>query len=218
MAGRAQPPGTSDGPDVLASRGYGNRLSPYSRIPCLMGDDLLSDRPPRLLVRDLMKVGVLTCLPSTPAAEIARLLLEKSLEAVVVLDPEDGNALGVVGQDELVRAYTNRPPTAVDQLPSSDLTAADVMREGVPQAPANIPLTAAVQIMRDQHLRVLFLMHHAGGIEYPAASLSYNHILRHLAARDEAELSDLGIRAERQTPLETFIQKRDAAQRKSGKR
>jgi len=67
MAGRAQPPGTSDGPDVLASRGYGNRLPPYFRIPCLMGDDLLSDRPPRLLVRDLMKVGVLTCPPSTPA-------------------------------------------------------------------------------------------------------------------------------------------------------
>jgi CBS domain-containing protein len=162
-----------------------------------------------------MKVGVLTCPPSTPVTEIARLLLEKNLEAVVVLDPEDGNALGVVGQDELVRAYANRPPTAADQLPSSHLTAADVMREGVPQAPADIPLTAAVQIMRDQHLRVLFLMHHAGGIEYPAASLSYHHILRHLAARDEAELSDLGIRAERQTPLETFIQKRDAAQRKN---
>jgi CBS domain-containing protein len=175
----------------------------------------LSDRPARLLVRDLMKVGVLTCPPSTPVTEIARLLMEKNLEAVVVLDPEDGNALGVVGQDELVRAYANRPPEAVGQLSSIDLTAADVMREGVPQAPADIPLTAAVQIMQDQHLRVLFLMHHAGGIEYPAAWLSYNHILRHLAARDEAELSDLGIRAERQTPLETFIQKRDAAQLKN---
>jgi len=162
-----------------------------------------------------MKVGVLTCPPSTPAAEIARLLLERNLEAVVVLDPEDGNALGVVGQDELVRAYANRPPTATDPLPSSDLTAVDVMREGVPQAPADIPLTAAVQIMQDQHERVLFLMHHAGGIEYPAAWLSYTHILRHMTARDEAELSDLGIRAERQTPLETFIQKRDAAQRKN---
>ena len=179
----------------------------------------MSERPPRFLVRDLMKVGVPTCPPDASVAEIARLLLEKNLEAVVVLDPEEGHALGVVGQDELVRAYANRPPpTAADQRPPSDLTAVDVMREGVPQAPPDIPLAAAVQLMRDQGVRVLFLMHHAGGIEYPAASLSYHHILRHMAARDEAELGDLGIGAERQTPLEVFIQKRDAAGRKTSKR
>ena len=177
----------------------------------------MSESPPRLLVRDLMKVGVSTCSPGTSVVEIARLLLERNLEAVVVLDPEEGHAMGVVGQDELVRAYTNRPPTAADQPPPSDLTAVDVMHEGVPQVPADIPLTAAVQIMQDQRVRILFLMHHAGGIEYPAASLSYNHVLRHMAARDEAELRDLGTCAERQTPLEIFIQKRDAAQRKSGK-
>jgi len=178
----------------------------------------MSESRSRLLVRDLMKVGVPTCPPDASVVEIARLLLEKNLEAVVVLDPEEGHALGVVGQDELVRAYANRPPpTAADQQPPSDLTAVDVMREDVPQAPADIPLTAAAQIMLDQGVRVLFLMHHAGGIEYPAASLSYHHILRHMAARDEAELSDLGIGAERQTPLEVFIQKRDAARRKTGR-
>ena len=177
----------------------------------------MSERPPRFLVRDLMKVGVPTCPPDTPVVEIARLLLEKNLEAVVVLDPEEGHALGVVGQDELARAYANRPPTAADRPPLSELTAADVMREGVPQAPPDIPLAAAVQLMRDQGVRVLFLMHHAGGIEYPAASLSYHHILRHMAARDEAELGDLGIGAERQTPLEVFIQKRDAARRKTSR-
>lgn len=176
----------------------------------------MSERPPRSLVRDLMKVGVLTCPPDTLAAEIARLLLERNLEAIIVLDPEDGHALGVVGQDELVQAYANRP-AAVDRQPLGDLTAGDVMREGVPQVPADIPLAAAVQIMQDQGVRVLFLMHHAGGIEYPAASLSYHHILRHMAAHDEAELRDLGIYAERQAPLKAFIQKRDAAQRASGK-
>jgi hypothetical protein len=38
-----------------------------------------------------------------------------------------------------------------------------------------------------------------------------------MAARDEAELGDLGIGAERQTPLEVFIQKRDAARRKTSR-
>ncbi len=83
--------------------------------------------------------------------------------------------------------------------------------------PPDIPLTAAAQMMQDQRVRVLFLMHHAGGIEYPAALISYQHLLRHLAARDDDELRDLGISAARQSPLETFIQRRErqphAAQR-----
>jgi len=58
-------------------------------------------------------------------------------------------------------------------------------------------------------------MHHAGGIEYSAAMISYKHLLRQMSANNEAELRDLGIRAERQTPLEIFIQRRDAARNKN---
>ena len=89
------------------------------------------------------------------------------------------------------------------------------MRDGVPQVPPDIPLVAAAQLMQDLKVRTLFLMHHAGGIEYPAAMISYKHLLRHLAADNEAELRDLGIRAERKTPLEMFIQRRDAARNKN---
>jgi CBS domain-containing protein len=159
----------------------------------------------RLLVRDLMTVGVATCSPETPVADIARLLLDKGLEGLVVLDQE-GFAAGVVSQDELVRAYTR------DDCRS--LTAEAIMREGVPQIRPDIPLTAAAQLMQDQGVRMLFLMHEAGGITYPAAVLSYRHILRHLAARSDDELRDLGIAAARQAPLDKFIQKRDAARRR----
>jgi hypothetical protein len=89
------------------------------------------------------------------------------------------------------------------------------MRDGVPQVPPDIPLTAAAQLMQDFKVRTLFLMHHAGGIEYPAAMISYKHLLRHLVADNETELRDLGIGAERQTPLEMFIQRRDAARNKN---
>jgi CBS domain-containing protein len=160
----------------------------------------------RTLVRDLMSVGVATCAPDTPIIDLARLVLDKGLEAVVVLDPE-GHAIGVVGQDDLARAYS--------QENRHQLTAEDVMSEGVPQVPADIPLVTAAQIMRDQGVRVLFLMHHAGGITYPAAMLTYTHLLRHLAARDDGDLADLGIKASRQPPLDTFIKKRDAARRQS---
>ena len=93
----------------------------------------------RSLVRDLMTVGVATCSLDTPVVEVARLLLDKQLEAVVVLDPE-GHAPGIVSRDDLVRCYTRHD--------GRDLTAADVMTEDVPQLPSDIPLTAAAHPMK----------------------------------------------------------------------
>ncbi|MBI5958835.1 MAG: CBS domain-containing protein [Chloroflexi bacterium] len=158
------------------------------------------------LVRDLMTVGVPTCAASTPVSDVARLLLDLDLEAVAVLDRE-GHAAGVISQYELVQVYTR------DGWQS--LTAEQVMREDVPQIPPEIPLTAAIQIMQDQGVRVLFLMHHSDGISYPAAVITYRHVLRLLAARDQTELKDLGIHAAREAPLDTFIKRRDAARQRA---
>jgi CBS domain-containing protein len=152
-----------------------------------------------------MTVGVLTCSPEATVPEIAKLLLDHDLDEVIVLD--DGKALGVVGQDDLVAAFSRNDP--------KKLTAIDVMREGVPQVPPDIPLTAAAQIMRDQGVRTFFLMHHAAGIEYPAAALSYKHYLRLLAAKDSEDLKDLGIKAKRVLPLDEFIQRREATKERN---
>lgn len=159
------------------------------------------------LVRDLMTVGVQTCAPDTPLKELARLMLETGCESIVVLD--EGHALGVVGENELVASLGWEDRGA--------LTAADVMREGVPQLPPDIPLAAGALLMRDMGMRTVFLMHHAAGVEYPAAYLSYRHLLRYLAAESEDELRDLGIYARRQAPVESFIRRRDEARRKAKK-
>ena len=159
--------------------------------------------PSVLLVRDLMTVGVLTCAPDTPLGDLASLMLEKNSEAVAVL--EDGNAVGVVDQNDLVRAYSRQDVWT--------LKAEDIMQEKVPEAPPEIPLMAAAQMMLDEGKRAIFLMHYSAGIGYPAAILTYRHLLRHLAAKSPDDLHDLGIQAERQSPLEAFIQRRDAARR-----
>ncbi len=151
-----------------------------------------------------MTVGVETCSPDTPIVQVARALLLNQLDEIVVL--EEGNALGVIGQKELVQAYI--------QGETDNLAAEDVMREGVPQVPPDIPLAAAAQIMLDMDVRTLFLMHQSTGIEYPAALISFRHILRHLAAENAEELRDLGIKAERKSPLETFIERRNAARKR----
>jgi CBS-domain-containing membrane protein len=160
----------------------------------------------RLLVRDLMTIGVASCPPNLPVADLARLLLDNHLEAVIVLN-DTGHGVGFVSQDDLVRIYSRD-----DRL---SLTAEDVMNPDVPQVPADIPLIAAAQIMRDQDVRVLFITHHADGRIFPAGVITYRHYLRHLAAQDQDDLADLGIKAARQAPLETFYERRDAARRRA---
>ncbi|NCF65713.1 MAG: CBS domain-containing protein [Anaerolineaceae bacterium] len=158
------------------------------------------------LVRDLMSVGVPTCALDDSVSELTRWFLEKDIEGAVVLD-ENGHGAGVVTHDELVKAYARGD--------YENLTAHEIMQVKLPQVPPDIPLTAAAQIMQDQGVRILFITHHAGGIEYPAAYLSYKHLLRHLGARDENELRDLGIQAERESPIETFMRRRDEALRRA---
>jgi CBS domain-containing protein len=160
------------------------------------------------LVRDLMTIGVPTCKTTSLVVDIARFLIENNAEEIVVLG-EEGEGVGVVGYEELVNAYHRENIRA--------LTAEDVMREGVIDLPSDIPLTVAAQMLKDNKTRVAYMNHNSAGIIYPAAMISYKHIVRHLAAKDESELKDLGLAAERRSPVEVFIAKRDEARRKVNK-
>ncbi len=159
------------------------------------------------LVRDLMTVGVPTCKITSPVVDVARFIVENNVEEMVVLDDE-GHGVGVIGCEELVGIYGR---DNVDEL-----TAEEVMREGVPKLPADIPLVTAAQMMKDQRIRAAYMTHNAAGIIYPAAYISYRHILRALAAQNKQDLKDLGIAAERKSPVEQFIERRDEARRKAG--
>jgi len=165
------------------------------------------------LVRDLLTVGVPTCKTSTLIVDIARFLLEQNAEEMVILG-NTGEGVGVVGYEELVSAYI--VPTGGEHENVKSLTAEDVMREGVPELPADIPLTVAAQMMKDKGIRVAYMTHNSAGIIYPAAMISYKHIIRHLAAKDESELKDLGLAAERKSPVEMFVERRNDARRKAG--
>jgi predicted transcriptional regulator len=159
----------------------------------------------QFLVRDLMTIGVPTCKTATPIVDIARFLIDNNTEEMVVLGSE-GEGVGVVGYEELVSAYGREN--------AKSLIAEDVMREGVPELPADIPLTVAAQMLKDKKTRVAYMNHNSAGIIYPAAMISYRHIVRHLAAKDESELKDLGLAAERKSPIEVFMERRDEARKK----
>jgi len=154
-----------------------------------------------------MTVGVPTCKTTTPIIDIARFILEHHIEEMVVLGNE-GEGVGVVGYEELITAY-GRDDT-------ESLVAEDVMREEIPELPADISITLAAQMMKDKSIRVAYMLHNSAGIIYPAALISYKHILRHLAAKDDSELKDLGLAAERKSPIDQFIERRDEARKRAG--
>ena len=154
-------------------------------------------------VRDLMHIGVSTCRINTPVAEAARTLLRENLEALIVLDG-NGHAVGMLGRREVVAAYAQAGTRSRGGEPA---TAGDAMCLDLPEVPADIPAIAAVQIMLDQGLREVYLMHHAGGISWPAAVLRFEDVLRYLAAESEADLANMGAGAPRKSPVETFMER-----------
>jgi CBS domain-containing protein len=159
----------------------------------------------QLLVRDLMTVGVPTCKPESLVADIASFLLEHDVEAMCVLD-EEGQAIGVVGPEELVAVHGREN--------AAGLPAEEVMTEGLPELDAETPLEVGAQLMKDRGTRIAYIMHNSAGISYPAAYISYRHVLQHLAARDQSELK--GPAAARKSPLQTFIERRDEARKRAG--
>ena len=154
-------------------------------------------------VRDLMHIGVSTCRTNTSVAEAARTLLRENLEALIVLD-DNGHAVGLLGRREVVAAYAQ---SGTHSRGSETATAGDVMRLDIPEIPADIPAIVAAQIMLDQGVREIYLMHHAGGISWPAAVLRFEDVLRYLAAESEADLASMGAGAPRKSPVETFMER-----------
>ena len=204
MAGSPQTSRHDDGADVLNFVGTLERYQVERfYVPTFQLVTMIEQK----LVRDLMTIGVPTCKANTLIVDIARFLVEQNAEEMVILGNE-GEGVGIVGYEELVGVYGR------DNVKS--LTAEDVMREGVPELPADIPLTIAALMLKDKNIRVAYMNHNSSGIIYPAAMISYKHILRHLAAKDESELKDLGLAAERKSPVEMFVERRNDARRKAG--
>lgn len=155
---------------------------------------------PDKLVRDLMHIGVPTCPVGTPLVEAVRTLLSKQLEALVVLD-ERGHGIGLLSRREVVLAFVQ---AGISGSSFETLTAADVMRAKIPEVPADIPASAAVQLMLDQNVREIYIMHHEGGIRYPASVLRFEDVLRFVAAESEADLAGMGSGAARKSAIELF--------------
>jgi len=123
------------------------------------------------LVRDIMKVGVPVCAPDTKLPEIAMIMVRDGADAVVVMDEEDG-AVGVVSQSDLVRAYPRNPAL---------LAAQDVMTKKIQSLEPETPITAAANLMQDEKIHQIFIMHEHPGTGKPSAVVTMRAIVREMA-------------------------------------
>lgn len=151
-----------------------------------------------LLVRDVMRIGVPTCKVDDPIVPLARQMIEQGWTAIVVMD-DDGDARGWINEHMMAVAYVRVAQT------SGGLAAQDIMEEEVPEASADIPLAATVQLMRDMGVDHLFYMHDAGGKTWPASVLNLRDVVKALAGPEYIKMQ--GMHAARPTPMDLFRQR-----------
>ena len=145
-----------------------------------------------LLVRDVMRIGVPHCRDNATLSEAARLMAEGGLGFLIVLD-EDGEAVGWLNEAMLARHF------AADY---EKLTAGTAMNRVIPRVPPDIPPAAAVQIMLDQGLQQLFILHESPGPLRAAAVFTLRNVVRVMAGlpREEGQ----GVGAPRRTAMDAF--------------
>lgn len=122
------------------------------------------------LVRDVMKIGVPTCKRQDELAAVAKIMAMENSDAVIVMD--EFGACGVVSQSDLVRAY----PRNVDLL-----TAADVMTDKIISIAPEAPITAAANILQEENVHQVFIMHEHPGASRPSAVITMRSIVREMA-------------------------------------
>lgn len=107
------------------------------------------------LVRDLMHPGVLTCRPNALLGQVAVLLTQHKVHALVVSDPE-GRALGIISDYDLLAGEW----LSVDDESLStmrNLTAHDLMSYPVDTIDANVPIKEAAHTLIEKDVSRLLV-------------------------------------------------------------
>lgn len=99
-------------------------------------------------VRDLMHAGIISCTPEDTVGTVAKIMVDKEIHAVVVM--EQGKATGVVSQTDMVLARQGRTP---DQARA--MRASEIMTPGCATCDADMLLSDAVSLMTGRRMHRL---------------------------------------------------------------
>lgn len=111
------------------------------------------------IIRDFMRRGVVTCGVDANAAEVARIMLDNDVSALVVID-ERLNACGVISKTDLIGYYGKD---------LSLITAEDIMTSEILTVSPDTLVHEAVQLMLERRIHQLVIVTKGGAHRRPVA-------------------------------------------------
>lgn len=123
-------------------------------------------------IRSLMHVGLISCPPDAGLDEVARVMVDRDITALIVARP-DGEPVGVVSQMDLILARQGRRPEEVDSL-----RARDIMTPGVLSADQDTPLHQAITMMASRRIHRLVVTEQQAGRPKAVGILSMTDVVR----------------------------------------
>ncbi|MFZ2487800.1 MAG: CBS domain-containing protein [Anaerolineae bacterium] len=164
-------PAMSLPPSMLASDIY----EPMSAEPSLADLGMIEDHT---LVSDVMHVGVVTCPRNASVMDAARKMLELGIHAVIVV-ADDGHAVGVVSQTDVVLARQGR---TVEQ--AATLSVGDIMTPSLVSCTNDRPLSEAITLMTRNRVHRLVVVEEQEGKLMPVGVLSMTDVIRQFFSRN----------------------------------
>jgi crotonyl-CoA carboxylase/reductase len=137
-------------------------------LPSIAEGEALTIADDGTRVRDLMHRGIISCTPDDTVGTVAKIMVDKEIHAVVVMD-EQGMAVGVVSQTDMVLARQGRTP---DQARS--MLAREVMTPGCATCDADMLLSDAVSLLTARRMHRLVVTEK----DQPVGVLSMTDVVR----------------------------------------
>ncbi|MGQ9459392.1 MAG: CBS domain-containing protein [Anaerolineae bacterium] len=123
-----------------------------------------------VLVRDIMKRGVPTCQFDTPVLQVARQMLRANADAVVVVD-DLGEVGGIISRTDIVRLHSQR---------YWEMRAEDILTYNVFTIMPDVPVNAAAQLMLDNRIHQLVILHARPAPQRPVGILTMRDVIRYM--------------------------------------
>ncbi len=137
---------------------------------------------PELTVKDVMHDGVISCPPDAGLEDVARIMRERGVSALVVV--EDTAAIGVISQTDLVNAAFIQPYMRYWR----GMVARHLMSSPVISVRRDTRLAEALELLESRRIRRLVVTEQGPEGERPVGILSVGDIARALGDRTPARV------------------------------
>jgi CBS domain-containing protein len=132
-------------------------------------------------VRDLMHVGLLTCNVNATLGQVAAMLTEYHVHALVVVDQNE-HALGIISDYDLL-AGEWLATDAQDLKTMRKLTAGELMTSPIESVEADVPIKVAAQILVDKDIQRLLVTENS----IPMGIISLSDFVANLASEEKPQ-------------------------------